>query len=179
MLDIDLGQALVSSLLVFVILPLTVAVIATAAIVRLVRNTTRRLAVGLYIMVASVLVTPAPLVWGDVHLAFITSQLLEGYGVLFWMVGAATAVASLVEVLKHRHTVALAVFVIFGAIVLGGRVLSGTVATLLWSTTAFGYACAGDCGDGTPVGVEQAVSLALIPLVGTLAVLLVIWRASR
>jgi hypothetical protein len=138
---------------VFVVPPLAVAAVATAAIVRLVRDTTRRLAIGLYMMLAGVVVTPAPIVWGDDHLGFPSSQALESYGALFWAVGTITTLASLTGALKRRQALVLAFGLIVAAIVLCGWVL---------------------------VGVGTGVRLALMPTVGTLEVLVALgWLAHR
>jgi hypothetical protein len=151
-LDIDLGQGLVSFVLVFIALPVALAGVATAAIVRLVRNATRRRAVGVYVMLVCVLVTPAPILWGDDHLGFRSSQALEGYGALVWTVGVTTTLHSLTWVVKRRQAFLLAVGII-DAIVLCGWVLAG---------------------------IGAAVGLALIPAVGTLEVLLALgWLAHR
>ena len=153
MLDIDIGPALLQALLVFIVLPLAVAAVATAATVRLVRDTTRRLAIGLYMMLAGVLVTPAPIVWGDDHLGFPSSQALESYGALFWAVGAITSLDSLTGALKRRQALVLAFGLIVAAIVLCGWVL---------------------------VGIGTGVRLALMPAVGTLEVLLALgWLAHQ
>ncbi len=82
----------------FVVLPLSLSVVASAGIARLVRNTIRRFAIGLYITLAGLALTPAPIVWGDEHLGLTSSQALEGYGVLFWIVGAVVSVASMAGV---------------------------------------------------------------------------------
>jgi hypothetical protein len=87
-LDIDLAPGLLFFVLVFIALPIGLAALASGAIVRLVRNPTRRLAVGTYVMLVCAFVTPAPIVWGDDHLGFTPSQAFEGYGALFWIVGA-------------------------------------------------------------------------------------------
>jgi hypothetical protein len=152
-LDIDLGQALGFFLLVFIALPVALTALATAALVRLVRNATRRLAVGVYVMLACALVTPAPIVWGDDHLGFTSSQALEGYAALFWTVGAITTLDSLTSVVKRRQALGLALGIIFATIVLCGWVLGG---------------------------LGAAVGLALIPAVGTLEVLFALgWLARR
>jgi len=151
-LDIDLGHGLVFFLLVFIALPVVLAAVATVAIVRLVRNATRRLAVGVYLMLVCALVAPAPIWWADDHLGFTSSQAVEGYGALFWIVGAIAALDSLTWVVTRRQALALALGV-FTTVALCGWVLAG---------------------------IGAAVGLALIPALGTLEVLLALgWLARR
>jgi len=125
-------------------------------------------------------VAPAPIIWGDQHLGLPSSQALEGYSVLFWAVGAASATASLETGFTRRQLTALGVGFILAAIVLGGWLLAGPVAAALWNTTAPAAACTRqDCG-GAPIGVLLAVALALIPFVGTAEVLFACgWLAPR
>jgi hypothetical protein len=144
-LDIDLGRALVFFLFAFVVLPVGLAAVAVGAIAWLVRNATRRLAVGVYVMLACALITPAPVVWGDDHLGFASSQALEGYGALLWIVGATTTVHSLAWLMNRRQATLLALGLTVAAIVLCAGVLASAGA---------------------------AVGLALIPPLGTLGVLL-------
>jgi hypothetical protein len=144
-LDIDLGPGLAFFLLVFIALPIVLAAVATTAILRLVRNATTRLAVGIYVMLVCAFVAPAPILWGDDHLGFTSSQALEGYAALFWTVGAIATLDSLTSVVKRRQVLALACGLIVAAILLCGWVLSG---------------------------MGAALGLALIPAVGTLEVLL-------
>jgi hypothetical protein len=152
-LDIDLGPALLLFLLLFGVLPLALATAATVAIVRLVPDATKRLAVGVYVMLVCALVTPAPIVWGDDHLGFPSSQALESYGALFWAFGAIITLDSLTAVLKRRQALVLASALIVAVIVLCGWVLAG-----------FG----------------AAVGLALIPALGSVEVLLALgWLAHR
>lgn len=180
MLDIDLGQELVSFVLVFVALPTVWALVVIAAIVRLVRNATRRLAIGLYLMLASTFIAPAPLIWGDQHLGLPSSQALEGYSVLFWAIGAASATASLESAFRWRQLATLAVGLILGAIVLGGWLLSGALATAVWNSTASASGCTPpECG-AIPIGARLAAALAVIPLIGTAEVLLACgWLVHR
>ncbi|HEY3058125.1 MAG TPA: hypothetical protein VGL99_04030 [Chloroflexota bacterium] len=150
MLDIDLGPALRSFLLLFVVLPLAVAIAATIAIERLVRDATRRLSIAMYVMLVCALVAPAPVLWRDDHLGLMSSQALTGYGALFWTVGALVAVDSLTGVVKRRQVLVLT---LAAPLVLGAWVLGGTGAGL---------------------------GLALIPTVGTLTVVLVLgWLDQR
>jgi hypothetical protein len=154
-LDVDLGPALVFVLVVSIALPATFAVAATAALARFVRNATRRLAIGLYVMLVCMLLGPAPLVWGDDHLGFTSSQAFEGYAALSWIVGAITTLDSFAGVLAsgRRHALGLA----FG-IVLSTALVSGWVL----------------------VGSSPALGLALVPALGTLQVLLAVaWLANR
>lgn len=148
MLDIDLGPALFAFLLAFVATPIGLAAVATVAIVRLARNATTRLAIGMYVMLVCAFVTPAPIVWGDDHLGFTSSQALEGYGALFWSVGAVATLDSLTGVLKRRQVLVLAFGLIVAASVLCGLVVGGT---------------------------DAALGLALLPAVGTVEVLLALW----
>lgn len=153
MLDIDLGPGLVSFFLVFILLPVALAAVATTAMVRLIRNATRQLAVGVYVMLSCTLLAPAPMLWGDDHLGFTSSQAFEGYVALFWIVGAITTLQSLTLVLKRRLRLGLALGIIIATIVLCGLVLGG-------------------------IGV--AVTLVLMPTLGTIEVLLaIVWLAHR
>jgi hypothetical protein len=152
-LDIDLGQALLRFLLVAVVLPLAVAALATVAIVRLVRDATTRLAVGIYLMLGAVLISPAPVVWRDDHLGFTSSQVLAGFGALEWAVGAIVTLGTLTCVTTRRQTLVLAVCLVSAPVLLSG-----------WALAGFG----------------AAVGLALIPVLGTLEVVLVVgWLAHR
>jgi len=152
-LDIDLGPALLLFLLLFVVLPLAVATAATVAIVRLVRDATKRLAVGVYVMLVCALVTPAPILWGDDHLGFTSSQALEAYGALFWAVGAISTLDGLTGIMKRRQVLVLAFALIVAATSFGGWLVGG---------------------------VDAAVGLALIPAAGSVEVLLALsWLAHR
>jgi hypothetical protein len=152
-LDIDLVPGLVSFVLVFIALPIGLVALASAAIVRVVRNPTRRLAVGTYVMLVCALVAPAPIVWGDDHLGFTSSQALEGYGALFWIVGAVVSLGGLTGAMKRRQVLVLAFGLILAAILVGVWVLAG---------------------------IGPALGLALIPAVGALEVLLALaWCARR
>ena len=153
MLDVDLGPALVFFVVVFVALPIGVAGVATAGILNLIRNPTRRLAVGTYVMLVCTAAAPAPIVWGDNHLGFASSQALEGFSALFWIVGAISSVGALSGVIKRRHVLLLD----FGL----------TLTALLICGWALG-------------GIGPAFSLAFVPAVGTIELLLVLtWLAHR
>jgi hypothetical protein len=152
-LDIDIGPGLVFFLLVFIAIPIALAAAATRAIVRLIRNRTRRLAVGIYVMLVCAAVTPAPILWGDDHLGFASSQALEGYGALFWAVGTFVTMHSLSGVMQRRQLVLVPFGLIVGAIVLSGLAVGG---------------------------VGAGVGLSLIPVAGTVEVLLAFgWLTHR
>jgi hypothetical protein len=152
-LDIDLGPRLVFFLLVFIALPLVLAALVGVAIVHLVRNPTRRLAVGIYVMLVCAAVAPAPILWGDDQLGLTSSQALEGYGALFWAVGALVTMYSLSEVLQWRQLLVSGFGLIIVAVVLSGFVQRS---------------------------LGAAVGLSLIPAVGTVEVLLAFgWLAHR
>jgi hypothetical protein len=138
--------------LVFIALPIGLAALASGTIVRFVRNPTRRLAVGTYVMLVCAFVTPAPIVWGDDHLGFTSSQALEGYGALFWIVGAVASLDVLTGVMKRRQVLALAFGLILATILIGGWALAG---------------------------VGAALGLALIPGIGALEVLLALGWLAR
>jgi hypothetical protein len=104
-------------------------------------------------MLVCALATPAPIVWGDDHLGFTTSQAIAGYGALFWTLGAVTTLDSLVGVITRRQALGLAFGISAAAIMLGVWVVSS---------------------GGTALG------LALIPGVGTVEVVVALgWLAHR
>jgi hypothetical protein len=152
-LDIDLGPGLVFFLLVFIAIPIALAALATAAIMRLTRNRTRRLAVGIYVMLVCAAVAPAPILWGDDHLGFTSSQAFEGYGALFWAVGTFLTMQSLSGVMQRRQLVLVPFGLVVGAIVLSGLAVGG---------------------------VGAGVGLSLIPVAGSVEVLLAFgWLTHR
>jgi hypothetical protein len=146
MLDIDLGPRLVTVALVFIAVPVVLVAVASAAIVRLVRDSTRRLAVGVYVMLVCALVAPAPVLWGDDHLGFASSQAIEGYSALFWMLGAFITVDVLRRFVKLGAAAVLPLGVVVVAI------------TCWWALTR----------------VSAGVGLALVLAVGTLGALLAV-----
>jgi hypothetical protein len=169
-----------TSLVVFAVLPLAVVGLSVSAVLRLAREPTSRLGIGIYLMLTGLLVTSAPIVWGDVHLGLPGSQVLEVYGTTTWAAGAVLTIASLSDRLRRGQSVAVALGCIVGAIAIGGWALSGPSATLLWSLSADRFPCvATDCAE-VPAGVTQAVALALIPMVGTVELALVLsWLRRR
>jgi len=177
--DVDIGPALWLSLVLFAVLPLATAALSVTAVIRLVLDPTSRLAIGGYLMLTSVLVTPAPILWGDVHLGFKSSQALEIYGNVAWAAGAVVFITGLANRLRQGQQLAMVLGCILAAII-GAWALSGPSAALVWSGAAGRYPCTGaDCAD-VPTGVRQAVALALIPLVGTVVVaVLFAWLQAR
>ena len=152
MLDIDLGLRLVSFVLLFIALPILLAAVASAAIGRRIRNATTKLAIGMYLMLVCAFVTPAPILWGDDHLGFPSTQALEGYGALFWAVGAIATLDSLSGVIRRRELLGLACGLIAAALLVCGWV-------------------------GSIIG--PGAGLALVPAAGTLAVLLALTLLVR
>ena len=124
MVDIDLGPRLVSFVLLFVALPILLAVVASAAIGRRIRNATTKLAIGMYLMLVCALVSPAPILWGDDHLGFPSTQALQGYGMLVWAVGAIATLDSLSGIIRRRELLGLACGLIAAALLACGWVAS-------------------------------------------------------
>jgi hypothetical protein len=152
-LDIDLVPGLVFFVLLFIALPIGLVALASAAIVRVVQNPTRRLGIGTYVLLVCAFVAPAPIVWGDDHLGFTSSQAFEGYGALFWIVGAVASLDGLTGAMKRRQVLVLAFGLILAAILIG-----------VWALA----------------GIGGALGLALIPAVGAVEVLVALgWLARR
>ena len=146
MVDIDLGPRLVSFVLLFVALPILLAVVASAAIGRRIRNATTKLAIGMYLMLVCALVSPAPILWGDDHLGFPSTQALQGYGMLVWAVGAIATLDSLSGIIRRRELLGLACGLIAAALLACGWVASiigpGAGLALVPAAGTLGPACA-------------------------------------
>ena len=127
--------------------------VSTATIVWLVRNATRRLAIGLYVMLVCALVTPAPIVWGDDHLGFAPSQAVAGYGCCSGLWARSRPWNGLVGAITRRLALGLTFGICVVAIMLG----------VCWVVSSGG----------------PALGLALSSGVGTVAVLALGWLAHR